>query len=782
MKFLTNKRNIKIVSLILVLVTLSITIFPNYVYADNDAKKGGKLFRPIFQMLGFVGDLVMNGLQQYFLGEWDIKVEDEFIIKYSPAKIFSGDVPGLDANFIKPSTEKITIKDKKDAEQQYVYYTARLEWDEDDENVTNIYIDKIVTNKETVSLGRDLYNNFVSIQQVGTVSTDNQGKDIVYNGVTIKAAAETVVYEGKTYDVYYSTAVETSEHVNITTREFSSTSKELQGTIAAWYKTLRLIALVGLLSVLVYVGIRIIISSTGQEKAKYKKMIGDWLAAICILFVLHYIMALTMTTVDKLIDIFNMNNNIIGENGEDLLMSGIRQQIGTANSYSEIFVSLIIYLVLVVYTVIFTIHYLKRLVYLAFFTMIAPLIALTYPLDKIKDGQAQAFGMWIKEYIFNALLPVMHMLLYYIFVGSAKDFVLSNPIYALVCIGFLIPAEKFFKKMFGFDKATTSGQLGAAAGGAMVMNAINKIGNAGKEAQKKPDKAPKPTGLNGTDWNGPSLDSGSGNNNAGNNSGIPLTVTPQQNGGNNGQNSGPQTSSANPFSTDLDSDVSKEKFSFRSGIKEALKDRFNRPAIKGFAKKAGKKLYRGTGKAFGGAALGTLGLAAGIATGDLSNTAKYAGAGALAGGKFGDKTSGRIASVEKRTRDAFTKGGRGSKGHAERQAYVQLSNDREFLEACGIGGVSSDDRNKRQELVRHFIRNGVTDTDDIKQAYIANKKAKTNYTQDEMIQLARTANGISDSSWGDPESRDKILTKMYDELGYDKTNEVKKFIDFYKSR
>ena len=38
-------------------------------------------------------------------------------------------------------------------------------------------------------------------------------------------------------------------------------------------------------------------------------------------------------------------------------------------------------------------------------------------------------------------------------------------VYAIVCIGFLMPAEKFVRKMFGFDKATTVGPLGAAAGG-----------------------------------------------------------------------------------------------------------------------------------------------------------------------------------------------------------------------------------------------------------------------------------------------------------------------------
>lgn len=60
----------------------------------------------------------------------------------------------------------------------------------------------------------------------------------------------------------------------------------------------------------------------------------------------------------------------------------------------------IMYLALVLYTVMFTFTYFKRFLYMAFFTMIAPLVALTYPIDKVKDGKAQAFDMWFKE-IYN---------------------------------------------------------------------------------------------------------------------------------------------------------------------------------------------------------------------------------------------------------------------------------------------------------------------------------------------------------------------------------------------
>lgn len=46
---------------------------------------------------------------------------------------------------------------------------------------------------------------------------------------------------------------------------------------------------------------------------------------------------------------------------------------------------LIIYIALVVFLAVFAFRYIKRVIYLAFLTMIAPLVALTYPLDKIRD-------------------------------------------------------------------------------------------------------------------------------------------------------------------------------------------------------------------------------------------------------------------------------------------------------------------------------------------------------------------------------------------------------------
>lgn len=79
----------------------------------------------------------------------------------------------------------------------------------------------------------------------------------------------------------------------------------LRNVVASWYVTLRTIAIVGLLSVLIYIGIRIIISST-SDKAKYKERLLDWIIAFCLLFFMHYIMAAMVTTVEKV-------NNMLGQ-------------------------------------------------------------------------------------------------------------------------------------------------------------------------------------------------------------------------------------------------------------------------------------------------------------------------------------------------------------------------------------------------------------------------------------------------------------------------------------
>lgn len=62
-----------------------------------------------------------------------------------------------------------------------------------------------------------------------------------------------------------------------------------------------------MLSILIYVGIKIIISSAAQDKAKYKQMLIDWIVGICLLFMLHYIMAFTLKVTELITEMVSKN-------------------------------------------------------------------------------------------------------------------------------------------------------------------------------------------------------------------------------------------------------------------------------------------------------------------------------------------------------------------------------------------------------------------------------------------------------------------------------------------
>lgn len=379
-----------------------------------------------------------------------------------------------------------------------------------------------------------------------------------------------------------------------------SPANELQPTIASWYIAFRNIALVALLSVLVYIGIRITLSSISSDKAKYKQMLVDWVTAICLVFLMHYIMSFAVTINEKIVDAIKavrvnslgdvddfINNEVkptvpevhtkgaggveyttpngtfvfednipalfviekedakraykvlVGDDNAENAEGKSGENSDYINRFSEDHETLywpaddfmtqarllgqdqgeddnqanqtavmragynIIYIVLVIFTVIFCFTYLKRVIYLAFLTIIAPLVAITYPIDKINDGKAQAFDMWLKEYIFNLLIQPLHLVLYTVLVGSAMKFASNNIFYAVVALGFLVPAEKLVRRFFGFEKAQTAGMFAGATGTALMMSGLNRLmhrppskrrlnsGESGGSEGKEKEKFPK---------------------------------------------------------------------------------------------------------------------------------------------------------------------------------------------------------------------------------------------------------------------------------------------------
>lgn len=340
-----------------------------------------------------------------------------------------------------------------------------------------------------------------------------------------------------------------------------SSAGELQSVIASWYLMLRNVAIIFLLSVLLYTAVKIIISSSSQDKAKYKERLLDWFVGMCLLFFMHYIMAFATTVVQEITFAINRGNTKIqiilpdleanekekyevetmttNEDGELVkgrvpasewfaaqsseagkplydestktyywytnLMGQVRLQMQMVDPAitedNEILTRAgytVLFLILVFYTVAFLVVYLKRLIMLAFLTIIAPLVAMTYSLDKMRDGNAQAFNLWLKEYVFNLLIQPFHLILYTMLLGTAMQFASNNIIYSIVAVGFIFQAEKILRKFFGFDSASTLSN-GSAIGGALAMagvGALKRITGGSKNKQKGGKENGKESGGN----------------------------------------------------------------------------------------------------------------------------------------------------------------------------------------------------------------------------------------------------------------------------------------------
>lgn len=295
-----------------------------------------------------------------------------------------------------------------------------------------------------------------------------------------------------------------------------NTAKQLRGAISSWYLALRSIAVVGLLSVLIYLGIRMLMTSVAADKAKYKQMLMDWLIAMCLVLVLHYIMSFALTMAETITAMVSSDDNqtirVIATNVDPHWWSGggtlefstnlmgyVRFMVQAEDINVKI-AFFALYVMLVIYSVRFTWVYLKRVVNMAFLTLIAPMVALTYPIDKVGDGKAQAFNIWLKEYTYNALIQPVHLLLYKVLLGTAIELAAKNPLYAIVSLGFIIAAEKLVKKMFGFDKASggTVGSLAAAAGvttmAGKMLNSAGKAGPSGGNGKIRTKDSPERTG------------------------------------------------------------------------------------------------------------------------------------------------------------------------------------------------------------------------------------------------------------------------------------------------
>lgn len=261
--------------------------------------------------------------------------------------------------------------------------------------------------------------------------------------------------------------------------------KTIRTNVATWYYVLRIFAIIILLVVLIYIGIRMAISTVASEQAQYKRMLMDWAVSFALIFFLGYIILFTLEANNAFLEMLESTvNNKIG-NGvtNELIKTSI---IGGATSS---WAAVIVYLMLMGMTATFLFAYIKRMLTVGFLIIISPLITITYSIDRVKDGKAQALNTWLKEFMLTVLIQPFHCIIYTVFVSASLDLMktqhnIASMVLSIMCMGFIWQAETIVKKIFGFDAAKTS--LGDTVASAVI---VKEIGNAVTTAAKGAGKA-----------------------------------------------------------------------------------------------------------------------------------------------------------------------------------------------------------------------------------------------------------------------------------------------------
>lgn len=225
----------------------------------------------------------------------------------------------------------------------------------------------------------------------------------------------------------------------------------LSEQIANFYVAFRNLAIVLSLAVLIYIGIRMATNSTGDEKAKYKQMLKNWVVGFALIFVLNYVIYFVIKANELLVA------SLVTEQTTNSVMGQLASQIW-AIPFTVSFSSIVMYVGLLLMTFVFLITYIKRMVTVSFLIIISPLISVTYAIDKIGNNKSEILNTWLKEFLYNVLIQPFHCIIFSTFIGTAMNMVQGGSdfgamVFAIILTFCIFMGQKIVREIFGFSNS-----------------------------------------------------------------------------------------------------------------------------------------------------------------------------------------------------------------------------------------------------------------------------------------------------------------------------------------
>lgn len=223
----------------------------------------------------------------------------------------------------------------------------------------------------------------------------------------------------------------------------------LRSIVAGWYVSFRNLATIGLALIIVYIGIRIALSTIPEKKAEYKSALLSWVVSLALIWGIHYFMIIAIRANESILNLLE-NTNVDDTVVYDTILTRAqdsRMHIG--------FPAMIMYLVLVIYFYKFLWVYIKRYFTVMILIIIAPFVCAKYAFDGAKGKRGTSLSSWMYDFTMNVLLQSVHALLYTSLMSVALSISTESIwgfIIALVFLNFIQKADKIFLDIFNFGK------------------------------------------------------------------------------------------------------------------------------------------------------------------------------------------------------------------------------------------------------------------------------------------------------------------------------------------
>ena len=249
-------------------------------------------------------------------------------------------------------------------------------------------------------------------------------------------------------------------------------------TLSSWYYAIRYLAIAIAGIMFLWSLIRAISKGvSADQKVIAKNAIKDWLTSLALIMFMHFIIILVININELVLSwIEKASATVEASNFLDALENAVFAQNFILNV-----AALVVYAIMNWQTISYILVYLQRFLTIIFLVGIAPIVPITYSMDKMRGGSGVALNSWLKELMYNVFVQSLHALVYAIVVGTAMSQLTT--ISSVATVGALGPAfiavgsmlfvkyaERMAKTIFGFNNSQIVNNN-------VLSNATTNVGN-----------------------------------------------------------------------------------------------------------------------------------------------------------------------------------------------------------------------------------------------------------------------------------------------------------------